>query len=265
MAIGDVEGIDLDANVSAGRSTFFRGIAAVPPDRVCVGTSGGQVLVLEIRGKECLLIKTHATARTAERAVQPANGGHAAPISCAAGAKDLLVTGDDAGLAIVWSAAAEEESLRMSSSQPRDPVMCADVKLPYAVLGYASGRVSVFSCVSGMRWMEVTAQARACTGVAVHPSKPMFVTVGEDTVLSVWTLPDFDADSEKEPLKKRKSRAMHAVLHSGAIKDRILTGVAWAKDGSLVTAAFGRPTLEVFKRLTRKEMAKRDNSPAEGK
>jgi hypothetical protein len=59
--------------------------------------------------------------------------------------------------------------------------------------GYASGHVRVFRAgtdpTSRVLEAEIAAHARCVTAVAAHPLSPTFVSVGEDCVVNVWSLP----------------------------------------------------------------------------
>lgn len=46
---------------------------------------------------------------------------------------------------------------------------------------------------SGYLYCEVAAHARPISAMDVHPSEPLVVTAGEDSVLCVWSIPDNEA------------------------------------------------------------------------
>ena len=58
--------------------------------------------------------------------------------------------------------------------------------------GFACGHIRVFRIGVKAAIVEISAHARCVTALAIHPSLPLFASVGEDTVLNVFNVPGED-------------------------------------------------------------------------
>ena len=77
----------------------------------------------------------------------------------------------------------------MSISRQGTPLHRSDWENGYVVASYASGHLRVFNIRQQCLYIEAAAHSRAITGMDMHPSDNLFVTVGEDSILSVWSFP----------------------------------------------------------------------------
>lgn len=106
------------------------------------------------------------------------------------------------------------------------------------VAAFADGHVRVYAVGDGALVSEASAHGRCITALTLHPTENMFATVGEDTLVNVWTLPD---PEEKGPALE--------LVASRRRPDMQLSGVAFSRMGSnLVASAYDWPALHVWKR-----------------
>jgi len=86
---------------------------------------------------------------------------------------------------------------------------------------------------------EISAHSRNIGSIAFHPRLPVFASVGEDTFLHVWSLPDAEA----------KGTAEVELMFSSRADDALLCGVAFSEDGDkMVASAYDEPALLVWVR-----------------
>ena len=92
------------------------------------------------------------------------------------------------------------------------PVMSITGKGDMVVAGYTTGHIRIFSRKRDMLAVEVAGHCRPVSALAMHPSQDQFVSVGEDTYINVWTLPDFESKSSStlDVLFSSQARA-HAI------------------------------------------------------
>ena len=85
------------------------------------------------------------------------------------------------------------------------------------------------------------------------------VTAGEDTFINVWSLPDFESKGSSEVCYALLSRGTAAadgifpqvsLLFSACVKDQLLTGVQFVRDGrgNIATAAYDVEQISLFVR-----------------
>ena len=82
----------------------------------------------------------------------------------------------------------------MACAARRFPCTSVVTRDKTVVGGFACGHVRIFRIGNKAPLVEIAAHARCVTGMAIHPSLPMFATVGEDTVLSVFNIPEDGED-----------------------------------------------------------------------
>ena len=102
------------------------------------------------------------------------------------------------GMIFVWTCADKkastyEDSMKFLENKRGSPCMTIAIRGSYIVAGFESGHIRIFSLNrkgSMVPAVEVAAHARCITALAFHPKKNIFATVGEDTALNVWKMPD---------------------------------------------------------------------------
>jgi len=211
----------LDKN--AGQADFLRGIGCIAPNKVLVGSTSGTIYMfettdgtLELEGK----LKGHKGAITALGPPQT----------------DLLLSGDDQGAVISWTGG-DMPTQECGFEARGSPVMSLAGRRDMVVAAYGTGHIRIFSRKKNMLAVEVAAHSRPVMALAMHPSQDQFVSVGEDTIVNVWPLPDFES----------KSSSTVDVLFSTSAKDRILVGVGFY-GGDIVASAFDSGSVLIWKR-----------------
>jgi WD40 repeat protein len=158
-------------------------------------------------------------------------------ISCAS---DSVLSAHDDGAAVLWDS--EDTKPRYQFNGP-DSCTAASLRANFVVVAYANGSVRVWRRSTRILEHEIFAHARCVMGLAMHPSMNMFATVGLDTCVNVWKIPDSANAGEGE------AAAMMSVVHSESVEDAMLTGVQFARDGSadLAVSSYDRNSLVIWR------------------
>jgi len=213
---------------SAGPADFFRGIAGVD-GKVCVGCSTGIILVLEDSHGSLNLV-TRLTA--SERA--------ASSISAMFGERDMLLSGDSNGNITVWNGSSLTEETAFVARGSRSPCMSVVGRGQIVIGGFASGHIRIFSRMSESIVAEITAHARCITGLALHPTKNIYASAGEDAVVNVFAIPQFESKTDGDI----------ELLFSKCVKDALFTGIAFDSQ-SIVASIYDRSEMVVFSQKAR--------------
>eukprot|EP01065_Artemidia_motanka_P037862 TRINITY_DN46766_c0_g1_i1.p1 TRINITY_DN46766_c0_g1~~TRINITY_DN46766_c0_g1_i1.p1 ORF type:complete len:321 (+),score=86.86 TRINITY_DN46766_c0_g1_i1:120-1082(+) len=175
---------------------------------VAVGHSNGSVSVLDVQGTVASL------AKLLER--------HSECVSDVA-------AGDCDGVALIATADPTEIVLRSddlgecaSASFPSDVITSLQFCPAHLAAAFGSGAIKLLSPKTLSVYCDIAAHSRWINAIAVSPDGGMLASVGNDTVLLVWRLPDRDSGSKVELC------GQHVVASS------LLTGVQWADDGKRV-------------------------------
>jgi WD40 repeat protein len=190
-----------------------------------VGTSWGDILVAkysEETGREMTVstalaagsLRNDSPKDDAAAGTGSGSGskGHLAAVNCMGfeSASGTLFSGDDTGTVIQWQLPdMHPRSLFEGKGYPCTAVACSPRAGGIAICGFACGHVRIFGAsmacthpalpshsLPGPQHMpvhmpalvEVAAHARPVTALALHPGLATFATVGEDSVLNVWSL-----------------------------------------------------------------------------
>lgn len=218
-------------DVTISKENYFRGVTSVS-GKILVGTSTGLVVGLEpspsasrgeVSFESCLNRNTDGTAIscmcTDPRVIDKKRAAFAA--------------GNVSGNISVFSGKELAAECTFACARGRrSPCMSLAMRGAHVFAGFASGHVRIFSRKSRSMIVEICAHARSLTGLALHPSRDMLASVGEDTVLNVWTF------SEKGEVDLKFSEA---------IEDALLTGVAF-RGREIVATAYDRDAVLVFER-----------------
>lgn len=164
----------LPQQLDAKDATFTRGICALRPSLLCVGTQSGSILVFVVSREGNVSL----TQQVKE---------HDAPINDIHGFGDVVASGDDRGSICFWkgkTALAKIHKLEGTGF----PCVSLRVWHDLVLAGYASGHLRVFSTASCQIVTEVTAHARWISAVDVAPNSGLALSVSEDSFLHVWQL-----------------------------------------------------------------------------
>jgi len=210
---------------SASTAHFTRGVAAVTNEKgnfICVGTSTALVNIYDVKGngavlKDCSL-EAHEAAIT-DMASDVVNPG-------------TFVSADQNGKIVVWASPAFEKESVFAA----DGIPCTGVRIKDAlvVAALATGTIRVLNCKTGVKVAELGGHSRIITALDMHPSKDIFVTVGEDTFVNVWTLPTEGKES--------------SLVLNAQVENAFLTGVKFCgpDQTSVAVAAYDMEKLTVF-------------------
>jgi hypothetical protein len=196
---------------------------------------------------------------------------------------------------MVWAAGTPSSSASpLATFDKGSGAPCTSLALrgSHLVAGYATGHVRVFrmpaatagsgagagaaatgstapSASGGFLEVEIAAHARAVMSVCFHPSRSTFASVGEDSVVNVWSLPETSTSAGTglgagagagAGMGAGASSSKVLLDMSAPIADRILTGAAFVPSqgggggggggggavAHLVVAPYDRPNLRVF-------------------
>ena len=208
LTAADVPFPDADA-------AFVRGIAAVPGvGHIVAGSSSGHLFAFAV-GDEGTVERTKTIPPTRDDA------GTGTSAVDAAGA--WVAVGSDSG-SLSLLEASSDYAVRARFTHAVS-CTCVAVAGDYAVAGYATGMLRVVRLSSGSVYAEIGAHSRSVMALDVHPERPRFASVGEDSVLTVWDLPT------AEESKADEQAEMH-VAFTTLVKDAVLVGVQFSRNGS---------------------------------
>lgn len=185
---------------------FCRGIGGSDEsNRIFVGTSTGRLL---------------CATGTSPVALASSFPAHASAVCCVDVLAGVVASSCDSGEVCLWDAG----TFKALAAFPGGGYPCTSVKLKdtYVVTAFSTGHLRIFEISSATMVVEVTAHSRCITALDVHPVQDTFVTVGEDAVVSVWTLPE------------RSSGSYHLeLIKSQVVEDHLFTGVQFFKSALL--------------------------------
>jgi len=145
-------------------------------DFICVGTSGGTVNVFSIFPNEA----KHDCSLDA----------HECPITALAseiGTLKTMASADHSGKIVTWASPSfEKESVFAGEG---NTVTGLAFKDDFIIAALASGTIRLLNAKTAVAIAEIGGHSRIINAIDVHPVLDMFVTVGEDTFVNVWTLP----------------------------------------------------------------------------
>jgi len=201
--------------------------ACLVPDRqhVIIGTWKGSIIVLHAPSAESFNMLSVASSDSSN------SPGSKSVVSdlCYNACAQVVVSVHRGGYANFWTPSDAGkytcgEPLMLSDAVDLvSPVAVASLG-PRIVVACGPGQLKLFDAVSKELQVEVTAHARWITALAVQDTTDEcshIATVGEDTVLNVWTV---SASGEV------------GFAHSSSVTNKLLTGVAFHEGGIAVTA-----------------------------
>jgi hypothetical protein len=92
------------------------------------------------------------------------------------------------------------------------------------IAGYNTGHIRIFRMSVQELAIDISAHYRCITGLALHPTAPLFCSCSEDQYMYVWGFPDFTT--------KHSSDA--DLIHSEHFENRKCTGVTFFEHGSVI-------------------------------
>lgn len=106
--------------------------------------------------------------------------------------------------------------------------------------GFSTGHLRIFRTRTSELVVEVAAHSRCVNAVDIHAYQPLVVSVGEDTFVNIWSLPDFESKGSGEI----------SLLFSSCVKDQLLTGAKFMNDetGNFAIAAYDVDQISVWVR-----------------
>jgi len=215
-----------------------RGVTVVGGKFLCVGTSAGAIMVIEIRGPGKF------------KHVADLAGGHAAPIfDLTSDASDAtsgtMVSSDGAGLLILWDLAklipllqvgGEIPMIQLSAPDENSACICMCISKGLLAAGYSSGLVRFFNLINRRKVVEIAAHARGINAMTISCDN-LLATTSDDGAVQVWSMPD--------PENQYDTR----IVFSAAISDKLPTGLAFHPlSGALAVSCYDSRGLVMFSR-----------------
>lgn len=147
---------------------------------------------------------------------------HSDPVTALTVEGDLLIGGDEQGQVCFWDLAQGGE--RVGASKPTGyPCVTLKSGHGFAVGGFTTGHLRMYSLANKCLRVEITAHTRIINAVSIHKTKPMVCCASEDTFISVWNIPT------------KANREIVSMLMVSP-NSSLLTGVAWVGDKVASTA-----------------------------
>eukprot|EP00002_Diphylleia_rotans_P003146 TRINITY_DN1211_c0_g2_i1.p1 TRINITY_DN1211_c0_g2~~TRINITY_DN1211_c0_g2_i1.p1 ORF type:complete len:322 (+),score=60.92 TRINITY_DN1211_c0_g2_i1:80-1045(+) len=216
-------GLD-DSRKNPKTSFFARGVAAAKKEEkniIVAGTSYGDILTFDVSGSVSFMSSTagHAHAVTA--------------IATSISDPTRFASADDNGTIIVWNAN-DFSSGKITGSG--DPCTGLAFTADNVVASFGSGRIRIYSIKSLRVIMEISAHSAWINALTLHPSGKFCATAGEDSIVSVWTLP-------------HGGEYKVNCAFSTSVRDRLLTGVEFCgpERKYLAVSAYDTENLIVWK------------------
>jgi WD40 repeat protein len=218
-------------------ATFVRGITGVPEtNHICAGSASGHIFCLLVDGdgeggSSIELVHT----------IKPHEDDDGAATTAMAGSGRWGVAASDAGSVTVFDTSNKfHTSHRFPGIAPCTSVVVTGDTI---VAGYTTGHLRMFRLSTGVLFAEIGAHTRAVTAMDVHPEMPVFVSVGEDSVINVWRLSQ-EAGGES----KREQAPSVTMEFTGKSADSLLTGVSFSRNGTshLITSSYDKKCIQWF-------------------
>ena len=182
----------------------LRGIACPSPpyeNYLMIGSSAGGVIFFQVEGKEFEF----------DSVVK----GHDAAVTCLGGGANCAVSGDQDGNTTVWSTMSK--AVQCTLKGDGHPTTSCHVRKDRVFVAYSTGNIKIFLRSTQTVAVEIAAHARCIWAMDIHPYKNWIASVGEDTMLNVFSFPEQD-DGEVE------------LIVSRVVTDNVLTGVQFSRN-----------------------------------
>ena len=211
---------------------FMRGITS-NQGSVFLGTSLGHILEIVIPNSSgesgVELVSTICESKT--------------PISCLATLPDmdLLISGNDRGDISGFSTCPTLQSKSLFVwTGSNHPCTALIARNNFIIAGFSSGHIRAYRPSSGELVMELTAHVRCITGMALHPTQNMFVSVAEDQHVCFWSVNNSDLGSAS-------GRGIE-LLSAEKLENRLNTGVCFLGEDRVGVVAYDEDDVIVLQR-----------------
>ena len=165
---------------------------------IIVGTSHGEILQMQVTPNNSVIFHAETKYKVAE--------GHAVMSICGDRSSDTFLVGtsnnyilhfrmQDHKLPILNRTHASVFSQTVNSI-----VVLKGGKSNFYAAGLANGLVRIFDCQDCHHLVDIQAHSRAINAMAPHSDLPIFATVGDDTMVNVWSL-DVDGQQAVKDVK----------------------------------------------------------------
>mmetsp|Transcript_22331 Transcript_22331/g.28927 ORF Transcript_22331/g.28927 Transcript_22331/m.28927 type:complete len:320 (+) Transcript_22331:88-1047(+) len=189
---------------------FTRGIAGVPDgEYIFVGTFTGDLLIINAQVVEEDRIE-----------FMQAVPGHSCPITALAASEIWLASGDEKGTLVIRDIANGFDIIHTLEGQGF-PVTSLAINGDLLAASYSTGHLRFFQITSGSMVVEIAAHSRCINAIDIHPDQQVLVSIGDDTFLNIWTLPDLSRPNGGDGV---------SLLYSDHVENRLLTGVSFLSD-----------------------------------
>jgi len=165
------------------------------------------------------------------------------------GCEKFVCSGDDSGNIVCYSAVGGDEVLRKACffRNPGLTLSSIAVRNYTCISTYTNGQIQVHNLKTQTLYAIIAGHSRAITAMDVYPlsdedGKNIFCTVGEDSIMSVWTYPNFEE-------KDSNSDAVN-LLCSDIVIDQLLTGVQFINcdnNNNIAASSYDGETIEIWK------------------
>jgi len=189
---------------------------------LCVGSSSGRIYVfgLDEGGARmphiATLVDQMGSSITALGSHLQSRGGRPSPEDPA-----MLLSGDDSGRVIMYSVPDTRSFTKCGELSGRTICVGLAARGDLAVVGSIDGVVKVYSLSAlGLR-AEVVAHSRLMSALALHPTRDVVLSCGEDATVCAWTLPTPGNDAVR-------------MLLQAVWQNSLLTGACFAGDNVVV-------------------------------
>ena len=213
-------------------AAFVRGISAVPgTSQICAGSSNGSIFVFSVDGDSIELTQTippHPTDRGA--------------CTSSIGAKmDHVAVASDSGSLMLLNAS--ENYTETAFFTYSAPCTCVAVSDKFIMAGYATGMLRILRIDSGSMYAEIGGHTRSVMSIDVHPDMPQFISVGLDSVLTVWNMPSLEAIDNDDA-------EVHASFTDLA-EDAPFVGAQFSRDGmeNIIVSCYDQKHIRVYKAM----------------
>jgi len=215
--------LDSQIEVTPDRQHFLQGVACLPArPSICVGSSSGSIFVFDFH------MKSFQYSQSLKFHTQAINSLTVNKVL------EAFAACDDQGTISVWNA--QSLSKKCAFEGTGHPSTSLLITGDILMSSYTTGHIRLFSLSTETLCAEIAAHSRCINAMALHPTKPMFASVSEDTYINVWSVPDFDSKDAKVEL-----------VYSNSIADHLLTGVVFLSSENIVAASYDAETLTHFK------------------
>lgn len=205
-----------DAGVETESLKEHKGACLVPHlNHIIIGTSKGTLAAVHMPSADSCVAKAESppSVPTAE----------VADVCFSTQAQTVLSVHNNADLR-VWTPNADGPYVNTAAFPSSGPAPVAVAALGSRFLvAYGPGTICFYDATSCAWQVELTAHARWITAIAVNEDAGVVASVGEDTIINLWTV---DAGTGTVGLQ-----------HSSIVTDKLLTGVV-LRDGCAAVAAY---------------------------